>query len=318
MNRDPDWSLYRSMLAVYDTGSLSAAARALGLTQPTLARHVAALEADLGCDLFQRSQLGLRPTEAATALAPYARRMAATAAALVRAASEAATEVAGAVRITASEMVGIEVLPPILVALRARHPRLAVELVLSDTVEDLLRGDADVAVRMVAPTQDALVVRALGAVALGLYGRRDYLAARGVPARLADLAGHDLVGYDRETPALRAMLARAPLVRRDDFALRADSNLAQLAAVRAGFGLGVVQVPIAARDPMLVRVLPDMVDLPLPVYVAMHEDLRTSARCRAAFDVLAAGLAAYLASGAAATPGARHEKAPPDGVREGR
>lgn len=299
MNRAPDWNLYRSFLAVVETGSLSGAARALALTQPTIARHVEALEAALGCDLFTRSPQGLAPTEAATALAPYARTLAATSAALLRAASGVGAAVRGTVRITCSDIVGAEILPPMLARLRARHPDLDVELALTDAVEDLLRRDADIAVRMVPPSQDALIARSLGTVPLGLYGHRGYLARKGTPETLADLADHDLIGYDRETPALRAMAARLPLgdlpIR---FALRTDSNLAQLAALRAGFGLGFAQTPLAARDPNLMRVLADTVELPLPVWLAMHEDLRSSPRCRAVFDALAEGLAAYLRSAA--------------------
>ncbi len=191
-------------------------------------------------------------------------------------------------------MVGVERLPPILAAIRRDHPQLALELAVSNAVEDLLRRDADIAVRMVAPAQAALVARRVGAVSLGLFARADYLEARGTPRRVEDLARHDTIGFDRETPALRQMTTRYPFLRRADFAFRSDSDLAQLAAVRAGLGVGACQLGIAARDPRLVRVLADAFAPELPVWIVMHEDLRTSPRCRAAFDALAEALAAEI------------------------
>jgi DNA-binding transcriptional LysR family regulator len=286
---DPDWDLYRTLLAVLDEGSLSAAARSLGLTQPTVARHVDALEAALGADLFVRSQRGLDPTDLARSLRPQAQVMASTAAALLRTASGMLGTVAGTVRISASDVVGVEHLPPILARLRRDHPALVIELSLSDRLDDLLAREADIAVRMTEPTQAALLARRLPSVELGFHAHRDYLELRGTPTSMADLSAHDLIGYDIETPALRAMRARLPPLDPQDFALRADSNLAQLAAIRAGFGIGLCQVRVAQREPPLVRVLPT-VALPLPLWIVMHEDLKTSARFRTVFDALAAGL----------------------------
>ena len=289
MSTDPDWALYRTLLAVLDEGSLSSAARRLGLAQPTVARHVDALEALLGADLFLRSQRGLQPTDLALALRPHARIMAATAAALLRTAHGTAGEVTGTVRISASDVVGVEHLPPILARLRRDHPALVIELTLSDRLDDLIAREADIAVRMTEPTQAALLARRLPAIELGFHAHQDYLETRGWPRSLADLASHDLIGFDAETPALLAMVASLPGLGRGQFALRTDSNLAQLAATRAGFGVGLCQAALAKRDPALRRVLPD-VSLHLPLWIVMHEDLRTNARYRAVFDALAAGL----------------------------
>jgi DNA-binding transcriptional LysR family regulator len=229
---------------------------------------------------------------------PYLEALAATSAALRRAVAATEGSVGGTVRITASEIVGVERLPPILAALRRRHPGLELELALSNAVEDLLRRDADIAVRMVAPVQEALVARKVGTAELGLYAHAGYLAGRTPPARVGDLAAHDLIGFDRETPALRAFLAGYPWLAAANFAFRAGSDLAQLAAVRAGVGIGVCQVGIAARDPALVRVLPADFAPALPTWVVMHEDLRATPRARAAFDLLAEHLARQLADGA--------------------
>lgn len=290
MSSEPDWNLHRTFLAVLQQGSLSGAARQLGLTQPTVARHIDALEQAIAGDLFLRTARGLSPTEMAIQLKPYAESLAATAGAMMRAASGVAGDVRGTVRLTASEIFGVEHLPPILTKLRQRHPKLVVELVLSNTVDDLLSRESDIAVRNVEPTQAALIARRLPSIALGLHAHRDYLVRRGMPASVADLPEHDLIGFDRETPAIRSLAERFPSFARSTFALRADSDLAQLAAIRAGFGIGICQVPIARRDSNLVRVLPTVVNVELGVWIVMHEDLRSSARCRRVFDVLAESL----------------------------
>jgi len=290
---EPDWSLYRAFLSVFTEGSLSAAARALGLTQPTLGRQVAQLERALGVALFTRSPHGLKPTEAALDLAPHARAMAGAASALVRAASGAGDTTRGVVRLTASEIIGAEVLPAILAAYRPRHPGVVIELALDNQQQDLLHGAADIAVRMVRPTQDALVARRLDDTHLGLYAHRRYLEAEGTPATLLDLAAHAVIGFDRETPFLRSLIQRLPLPP-SGFAFRADSDLAQLAAIRAGFGIGFIQHGIARREPDLVAVCPGQIAFQLGVWLVMHEDLRATPRMRSLFDHLAEGLGAFL------------------------
>jgi DNA-binding transcriptional LysR family regulator len=290
---EPSWDLYRTFLAVLTEDSLSGAARALGLTQPTVARHIDALEAAIGYDLFVRSQRGLAPTDAALELKPYAETLASTSAALLRAASGHGTAVRGTVRISASEVVGVEVLPAILTDLRARYPELVIELVLSNSLDDLLRREADIAVRMVEPVHEALVARPVGSITLGLHAHRRYLDLRGIPLTLNDLGPHDLIGFARETPAIRSMLQRVSGFEHSSFALRADSDLAQLAAIRAGFGIGVCQVPLAARNLELARVLAEEFRLDLKTWIVMHEDLRSSPRCRVTFDALVDGLTKY-------------------------
>lgn len=291
------WDLYRTLLGVLEEGSLSGAARALGLTQPTVGRQVAALERALATPLFVRSPTGLVPTEAALALRGHAQAMASTAAALERAAASQGEGVRGVVRITASHVVGLEVLPRALPALRERHPDLAVELVLSNRVHDLLRQEADVAVRMTPPKQAALVTRHVGHIELGLHAHPDYLARHGRPRRPEDLAGHALIGFDRDTSALRS-LGRTPVpLRREMFALRTDDDAAQLALLRAGAGLGVCQVSIARRDG-LVRLLPKAFSWRLGTWITLHEDLRHSPRCRAAFDWLVETMTDWVRAGA--------------------
>lgn len=296
MGADIEWELYRSLLGVLREGSLSGAARALGIAQPTVGRHVAALEAALGLALFTRSQTGLIPTEAALALRPHAEALASTAAALERVAASYGDGVRGVVRVTASEVIGIEVLPAVAAALRARHPDLKVELVLSNSVQDLLQREADVAVRMTPPSQDQLVARRVGIIELGLHASADYLARHGTPATLDELAKHALIGYDRPPPFARAAMRRHPWFGRERLALRTDSDLAQLALIRAGAGIGICQAALAGRAPALVRVLPAAFSMPLETWVTMHEDLRDSPRCRVTFDALVEALAAHAAA----------------------
>ena len=277
-------------------GSLSAAARALGVAQPTLGRHVDALEAALGMRLFQRSLDGLVPTDAALRLAPAAEAMAAAAEAALRAVSAAPEQESGSVRITASEVVGGEVLPAILADLRERHPRIVIELVLTNRNEDLLRGAADIAVRMMRPTQEALVARRVGRIDIGLYAHRLYLKRHGTPRSLADAPRHSLVGFDRDPIAARLLERWGVPLTRDAFGLRTDNDLAQLNAVRAGAGIGAMQVGLARRDRNLVAVLQKELTLPLEMWLVMHRDLRTSRRMGLVFDHLALQLEAYASS----------------------
>jgi DNA-binding transcriptional LysR family regulator len=293
----PGWELYRTFLAVLREGSLSGAARSLGLTQPTAGRHIQQLESSLGTALFTRSQNGLRPTDAAHRLEPHALTMANAADALVRAIAGADLGAQAVARIAASEVVGAEVLPAILTEFRTRHPGVTIELSLSDRTEDLLRREADIAVRMARPKQGSLIARRVGSVTVGLHAHRRYLAAHGKPAGMGQLSQHALIGFDRETASIRALQRLGLRLRREDFALRTDSHLAQLAAIRAGFGIGICQTAIAGRDSNLVQVLPNDCAFDLEVWIAMHGDLRASPPMRALFDHLAAALAAHVRAG---------------------
>jgi len=286
------WDDQRAFLAVLDTGSLSAAARTLGLAQPTVRHRIEALERAIGQPLFIRGVNGLAPTPQAVGLAGHVRRMAHASEAFRREAEGAASEVAGPVRLSVSDFVGIEVVPPMLAALRERHPRLTVELVLTNANTDLPAQEADVAVRMARPSQSSLVARHVGSIPLGFFASPGYRDRNGIPETVADLTRHALVGPDR-MPAYVAIMdtlsreAGGPL----PIALRSDSHPAQLAAVRAGLGIGVVQVPVGERD--LVRVLPDRVVFDLDTWIVAHEDVRRSARIDALFNHLVETFQAY-------------------------
>jgi len=294
MASDISWELYRSFLGVLREGSLSGAARAIDIAQPTVGRHIAALEKSLGLALFIRSQTGLMPTEAAQSLRGFAESMQSTAASLERAAASQGAGVRGTVRVTCSDVIGVEVLPPIVTALRDQYPELTVELVLTNRVQDLLRREADIAVRMVRPRQELLVARRIGQIKLGLYAHQRYLARHGTPGSIADLAAHSLIGFDETTEFIRNASKAFTAWRREVFAMRTDSDLAQLALIRSGAGIGVCQTAIARRDEAIVRVLPRQVSLSLETWITMHEDLRNSPRCRATFEALVEGLQRHV------------------------
>lgn len=291
---EPDlWTFYRSFLAVMREGSLSRAAATLGLSQPTLGRHVEALEAALGGPaLFTRHPRGLMPSESARAILPHVEAMAAAAEAARRTASAPEAAVSGVVRIAASEVVGAEVLPGLLAPLRAAHPELVFELQLSGHSADLLRRDADIAVRMVRPTQASLVAIKAGSVKIALYAHRLYAARHGLPRTMADVGQHALIGFDQAGPFLGRIAPQLKLDR-EMFALRVDNDLAALAALRAGFGLGICQLPLAARDDNLLPVLAHEVSFALDIWIVMHAALRRTARMAIVFDHLARGMRAY-------------------------
>ena len=290
------WELYRSFLGVLKEGSLSAAARALGTTQPTVGRHIAALEKSLKLALFTRSPTGLLPTEAALALQIHAESMEITAAALERTAASQGAGISGVVRITASDVIGVEVLPTVVARLRHDHPDLKIELVLTNRVQDLLRREADIAVRMTPPRQETLIARRVGRIEIGLHATRQYLAIHGTPRNIAELTQHTLIGFDQETAFIRSARKSLPAMSREMFSLRTDSDLAQLALIRAGAGIGGCQVPIARRSDSLVRVLQRQIALPLETWITMHEDLRNRPSCRVVFDTLVAGLQQHVAA----------------------
>jgi DNA-binding transcriptional LysR family regulator len=292
--QEPGWEIYRTFLEVVRHQSLSAAARRLGLTQPTVGRHIDALETSLGLALFTRSPRGLIATPAAHDLVPHVEAMAAASEALLRAASGEAAAEGGTVRLTASEVMGCEILPEILATFRNKHPTIDLELALSNRNEDLLRRKADIAVRMVRPTQSALVVKKIGAVGIGLYAHRVYADLHGLPQTVEALGQHCWIGFDRDDHSFRSVGREAWRITRTMFKFRCDSDIAQMAALRAGIGIGGCQDNIAKKNPDLVPVLPDVFRFKLEIWLAMHEDLRATRRIRLLFDHLADGLERYV------------------------
>ncbi|KFL28396.1 hypothetical protein JP74_02860 [Devosia sp. 17-2-E-8] len=292
---DPDWSLWRSFAAVVETGSLSAAARELGLSQPTLGRHVEALEQSLGVVLFERTLTGFKPTE--TALRLYepvrgAQRALAEAALMAEGAQPGLN---GTVRITASEVVSHFVLPQLLVPIRAQFPDIAIEIVPTDSAENLLLREADIAIRMFRPTQLELVTRKLGELPIVCCAHESYLARRGTPQTTEELYGHDLIGLDRSDLLIRAASGMGFALTRDDFRLRTDDQPLAWQLARAGLGIAFAQQGLVETTPGMRALLPQLQIPALEVWLTTHRELFTSRRIRAIYDALGAALSAYVA-----------------------
>ena len=287
MNTRFDWSLVRSFLAALDQGSLLGAARTLGTTQPTVGRHIADLESQLDVVLFERTGRGLLPTEAALRLAASARSMESAAHQLARQASGAEEGISGTVRISASQPVACYVLPPVLAQMRIALPEVQVELVASNEVSNLLRREADIALRMVRPDQASLVVKKIGKITLGAYAHREYLRRRGTPRQIEDLLAHDLIGDDKLEVIVKGFTQFGYPVTREAFAFRTDDLIAYWQAVRAGLGIGFVADYLAATDPQVVPLVPALKIPPLPIWLTVHREIRTSRRIREVYDFLA-------------------------------
>lgn len=285
-----DWSQVQVFLAVADHGSLSGAARALGTSQPTVGRQIHAMETATGAALFDRQPRGMSLTEAGVALLEPARAMAEAARELSLRAAGAGTETAGTVRITASVACSHRILPPILARIRREEPGISLELVASDTTENLLFREADIAVRMYRPRQMDVVTRHIGDLPLGLFGARRYLDRAGRPARLGDLLSHQFVGYDRNEDIIRGFRAAGFAVDRDFFATRCDHQTVYWELVRAGCGLGFSQLHAVRDDPDIERVLPDLALPALEVWLTTHAAMRRTPRIRRVWDMLAEGL----------------------------
>lgn len=286
-----DWRLVRSFLAALDQGSLLGAARLLRASQPTVGRHIAELESQLGVLLFERTGRGLVPTATALKLADAARGMEAGALQLAQTLSGAQTQTSGTVRITASVPVAVQLMPPLLAAMRQILPDIQIELVSSNQVSNLLRREADIAVRMVRPDQTSLVAKRIGQVGLGAYAHRSYLARRGTPRQPTDLLQHELIGSDADPAILQGFQAMGYPVTRESFALRSDDFIVQWQAVRAGLGVGFCADYMARTDPDVLRVLPGLLKIPpLPVWLTVHREIRTNRRIRAVYDFLAEAL----------------------------
>ncbi|RBI85546.1 LysR family transcriptional regulator [Rhodosalinus halophilus] len=299
MDDRPDtlhWSLLRAFLAVAETGSLSAAARALGTSQPTLGRHIRALEQQLGAELFTRQARGLALTATGQELMAPAQRMREAAAEIARTGAAQAGRLEGTVRVTASRVVSHYLLPPVLADLRRAEPAIQVELVPSDESENLLYREADLAVRMYRPTQLDLVARHLGDLEIGIFAARSYLDGQQRPRTLDDLLTLDLVGYDRNPLIVEAMRAMGYPAARDWFALRCDDQAAYWALVRAGGGVGFMPRAVGTADPEVEELLPGAGLPRLPMWLAAPEAMRRSPRIARVWEGLVTGLARAMAA----------------------
>lgn len=286
-----DWSLVQAFLAVAETGSLSGAARSLGLTQPTVGRHIQALEADLGVALFQRQARGMALTAEGEALVVPAQAMRTAAQTLSLHAAGGESDLAGTVRVTSSVFVAHHILPRIIAELRETTPAIHIELAASDTTENLLFGEADIAVRMFRPTQLDIVAKHIGDIQLALFGAKTYVQRHGRPTTPEEVADHQIIGYDRNDAMIRGFREGGMDVDREFFPVRCDNNTVVWELVRAGAGLGFGMELAGQNDPLLTQI--DFgVEIPrMEVWLAAHERVRRSPRVDAVWQVLSARLA---------------------------
>ncbi len=285
-----DWSHIRAFLAVAETGSLTQAARRLGQSQPTLGRHIKAAEKAIGVELFTRAPGGLELTEAGRMLVAPAQDMAAASARLMTIAAGRDMQLSGTVRITASVIVSSFILPPILAELRAAEPQIEIELAPSDTTENLIFREADIAIRMYRPTQLDVVTRKVTESPLSLYANKDLLRRVGQPASLKDLEAMPFVGFDRSDLILRHMRGLGFDIDRHFFGMRCDDQVAFWQLIVAGCGVGAMQQVIGDREPLVERLAVQPPLPPLPVWLAAHEALHRTPRVKRVWDHLVQAL----------------------------
>ena len=294
---DFNWALVKSFVAVLDAGSLMGAARQLKAQQPTLSRHIAELEAQLGVPLFERTGRGVMPTVAALAIADAARHMEEGAGTLLQTLARRSEATTGTVRITTSEVAASYLLPPVLAALQQAEPGIAIELVASNELSNQLRREADIAVRMVRPVQESLVARKLAEIPIVACAHKRYLRRAGTPRKPEDLLHehHRLIGYDKDSAIVRGFAQFGLTVTREQFALRTDDQLAYGRLIAAGAGIGFAADYNLRHWRGVVPLLPMLKIAPLPCWLAVHREIRGSAVVRRVFDFLAEAIPRELA-----------------------
>jgi DNA-binding transcriptional LysR family regulator len=286
-----DWNLVRTLLATLEQGSLLGAARVLQLSQPTAGRHIGELERQLGVMLFERTGRGLEPTATALLIANAARSMEQGAQDLSRALRGEQSRERGTVRISASIPVAARLMPPMLARMRQALPDVQVELVASNAVSNLLRREADIAVRMVRPNQGTLIARKIADVRIGAFASVGYLARRGTPRKVTDLLRHDLIAGDTDETVLQGFKAMGHPIGPEAFVLRCDDMIVQWQSVVAGVGIGFAAEYMAHGNPEVAQVLSGVVRIPsLPMWLVVHREIRTNPRMRSVYDFLAAEL----------------------------
>ena len=283
-----DWNQIRAFLATVEEGSLSAAARALGQSQPTLSRQITALETDLGMVLFERVGRGLEITPSGLDLVEHVRAMGEAATRISLAASGHNHTIAGKVRISASDALAAHVLPPVIARIRAEAPGIDLEIVATNALSDLRRREADIALRHQRPTEPDLIARLIHTSRAGLYAAPSYLARIGTPATAEDLTTADFIGFDNSDRLLNGLNALGIPATQASFPVKSETGTVAWEMVRKGLGIGVMMDEVAANCPDVVRVLPDLPRFEIPVWLTTHREVHTSRRIRLVYDALAA------------------------------
>ena len=286
-----DWTQLRAFLAAAEEGSLSAAARALKLTQPTLGRQVAALEARLGVTLFERAGRGLILTAAGRELLPHARAMGEAAARVALVAAGQAQGIEGRLRITASDVFSAYLLPPVLARLRVLAPKLEVDVVAANDIRDILRREADIAIRHVRPTEADLIARKVRDARARLYAAARYLDRHGRPGSSAELSRHEFISFGDRGELLSYLELAGIVLGPGNVRLDSANGLVAWEMARQGLGICVMAEEVAELCPKMERVLPEMAPFTFPVWLVTHRELHSAARIRLVFDLLAEALA---------------------------
>lgn len=282
-----DWNRARAFLVTAEEGSLSAAARALGMTQPTLGRQVTALEEQLGVTLFERVGRGLTLTEAGMDLLEHVRAMGEAASAVSLAAGGQSQSIEGHVAITASEVYSHWLLPPIIKRLRQIAPGIVVDVVAANEIRDLKRREADIAIRNARPDQPDLIARLISNDAGTFYASPEWIAANPSVKRLEDLGQRDFIGLADQAQFMMALHKRGIEVTEKNFRASSNSHLVHIEMARAGLGIGVLPCALGDADPGLTRLLPDVPNFEYPVWLVAHRELHTNRRVRLVFDLIA-------------------------------
>lgn len=286
-----DWAKIRAFLATVEAGSLSGAARLLETTQPTVGRQISALEEELGVLLFERVGRSLQMTQAGAELLEHARSMGEAAGRISLLATGLSHSIEGHIRITASDVMSTYGLTPFLRQLRDQAPKLEIEIVASDDIKDILRRDADIAIRHVRPDQPDLIARLICESTGHYYASKTYLERRGVPGTIDDLANHDFISFGDPEQMLAYLTPFGLPIDRRNFRLGCSNGVAAWEYVRKGFGIGVMDDRIASGFPEVQKVLPKADPFSYPVWLTTHRELHTSRRIRLVWDLLADYLA---------------------------
>lgn len=286
-----DWNQLKAFLATAEAGSLSAAARKLGLTQPTLSRQVAAIEKRMGVTLFERVGKAMALTTTGLELLEHARAMGAAAEALALTATGRSQAVGGVVSVSATDAVAAYLVPPLVRRLREQDPGIAVEVIASNALSDLLRREADIAIRHVKPEQPELIARLVREASAHFYASDEWVQLNGHPRSAEDAVNLPFVGGERNGPYLGYLQQHGLPVSEANFSCFAEHSVANWALVRAGMGIGAMMDEIARQTPGVVRVLDDVPPVKFPIWLVSHRELRTSRRIRVVFEALAQGLA---------------------------
>jgi len=285
-----DWNRARAFLVTAEEGSLSAAGRALGMTQPTVGRQVAALESELGVTLFDRIGKQLILTPSGLELVDYVRQMSDAASRVSMAASGQSQELDGVVCITAIDAIAVHCFPPVIKKSRQRYPGISIDVLVSNNLSNLGQREADIAVRNVQPTHPDLVARKICDAAARLYGSREYLDKLGRPISIASLNQSEYTGFDRSEAMISTLRELGLTITQDNVSVVSENHLVQWEMTKQGIGLGMMMEIVGDREPLVERALPDSEVIKFPIWLVAHKQLRSSKRIRAVFDLLSDSL----------------------------